>query len=233
MLSRSLNTGAAWVAEQVGPTQFYDYVQRFGFGSPTGIGLSGESPGQVRTPENDPEGWRTVDMATNSFGQGISVTALQMCMAVATIANNGLAVKPHIIKEIVSPTGTTRFQTEPVQQVISQQSSQTLRNMMGVVVDGISKSYLDVQGYRVGGKTGTASITADNGLYKPDAYISSFVGIAPVENPRLAVLVKIDEPKDVPWGTVVAAPAFGRLVQDALAYLKVPPSETALVSSIQ
>jgi cell division protein FtsI/penicillin-binding protein 2 len=233
MLSKSLNTGAAWVAQQVGSEKFYDYVHRFGFGNATGVGLAGEAPGRVRTPENDPADWRTVDMATNSFGQGISVTPLQICMAVATIANNGLSVKPHIVKEIVSPTGTTRFEPEPVLQVITPESSQTLRNMMGVVVDGISKNYLDIQGYRVGGKTGTASITADNGVYKPDAYVSSFVGIAPVDNPVLAVLVKIDEPKDVPWGTVVAAPAFGRLVQDALAYLKVPPSESALVSTIQ
>ncbi|HET8944274.1 MAG TPA: penicillin-binding protein 2 [Dehalococcoidia bacterium] len=233
MLSKSLNTGAAWVAQQVGPERFYDYVSRFGFGSPTEIGLSGESSGRVRTPESDPASWRSVDMATNSFGQGISVTPLQMCMAVAAIANNGMLVKPHIIRAIVSPNATTSFDPEPVRQAISPQSSQTLREMMGVVVDGISASYLDVQGYRVGGKTGTASVATDSGGYKPDAYISSFVGIAPVENPRLAVLVKIDEPKEVPWGTVVAAPAFGRLVQDALAYLKVPPTESALVSTIQ
>lgn len=233
MLSRSLNTGAAWVAEQVGKERFYDYVNRFGFGSPTGIGLSGESPGRVRTPDSDPEDWRSVDMATNSFGQGISVTPLQMCMAVAAIANNGILVKPRIIKEIVSPAGTTQFPPEPVRQAISPQSAQILRDMMGVVVDGISKNYLDVQGYRVGGKTGTANVATDTGRYKPDAYISSFVGIAPVDNPRLVVLVKIDEPKDVPWGTVVAAPAFGQLVQDALAYLKVPPSESALVSTLR
>jgi len=233
MLSRSLNTGAAWVAQQVGPTAFYDYVHRFGFGSPTGVGLSGESPGRVRTPDNDPDNWRTVDMATNSFGQGISVTPLQICAAVATIANNGLAMKPRIVKEIVSPAGATRVEPEPIQQVISPESSQTLKNMMGVVVDGISKNYLDVQGYRVGGKTGTANVATENGGYKPDAYISSFVGIAPLENPVLAVLVKVDEPRDVPWGTVVAAPAFGRLVQDSLAYLKVPPSEPAVVSAVQ
>ncbi len=233
MLSKSLNTGAAWVAQQVGPDRFYDYVHRFGFGSPTGIGLSGEAPGRVRTPQNDPDNWRSVDMATNSFGQGISVTPLQICMAVATIANNGLAMKPHIIKEIVSPGGMTAFQPEPTQQVISPESSQTLRKMMGVVTDGINKNYLDIQGYRVGGKTGTASVATENGGYKADAYISSFVGIAPLDNPQLAVLIKIDEPKDVPWGTVVAAPAFGRLAQDALAYLKVPPSEPAVVSAIQ
>ncbi len=233
MLSRSLNTGAAWVAQQVGPEQFYDYVRRFGFGSPTEIGLGGESPGRIRTPETDPANWRSVDMATNSFGQGISVTPLQMCMALAAIANDGILMKPRIIKEVVSPTASTRFDPEPVGEAISPETSQTLREMMGVVVDGISKTYLDVQGYRVGGKTGTASVATESGDYKPDAYISSFAGIAPADNPRLAVLVKIDEPKEVPWGTVVAAPAFGRLVQDALAYLKVAPSEPALVSTIR
>lgn len=233
MLSKSLNTGAAWVAQQVGPEQFYECVRRFGFGVPTEIGISGESPGRVRTPENDPDNWRTVDMATNSFGQGISVTPLQMTMAIAAIANDGLLMKPRIVKEIVSPAATTRFDPEAVGQAISPVSAQTLQQMMGVVVDGINEKYLDVQGYRVGGKTGTANIATENGGYQPDAYISSFAGIAPVEDPKLAVLVKIDEPKDVPWGTVVAAPAFGRLVQDALAYLEVPPTGSALVTTIQ
>jgi len=119
-----------------------------------------------------------------------------------------------------------------VRQVMTPESARTLLDMMGVVVDGISKTYLDVPGYRVGGKTGTANIALENGGYKPDAYISSFAGIAPLDDPQIAVLVKIDEPKDVPWGTVVAAPAFGRIAQQALAYLNVPPSEDALIANV-
>ncbi len=233
MLSKSLNIGAAWVAQQAGPDQFYKYVDRFGFGKPTGIGLSGETPGRVRTPENDPDNWRTVDMATNSFGQGISATPLQVAMALATIANDGLAMKPHIVKEIVGPSGRQTVQPEALHQVISPEAAHTLKKMMGVVVDGISKTYLDVQGYQVGGKTGTANVVTENGGYKDGAYISSFVGITPLESPALAVLVKIDEPKEVPWGTVVAAPAFGRLVQQALAYLQVPPAAPGLVSNVR
>ena len=233
ILSKSLNTGAAWLAQQVGPERFYQYVDRFGFGRPTGIGLSGEATGRVRTPENDPDNWQPVDMATNSFGQGITVTPLQMAMALATIANDGLAMKPHIVREIRSPSGRQAVEPEPLGQVISPQTARTLRQMMGVVVDGIPTYLLDVQGYRVGGKTGTANIVTEGGGYKPDAYISSFVGIAPLEEPALAILVKIDEPKDVPWGTVVAAPGFGRIVQAALAYMKVPPQEPALVSKPQ
>jgi cell division protein FtsI/penicillin-binding protein 2 len=233
MLSYSLNTGAAWVAEQVGHERFYDYVARFGFGRETGSGLSGEAPGRVRTPYNDPENWRAVDMATNSFGQGISVTPLQMVMAVAAIANNGALMKPQLIKEIAYPNRTETFAPEAVTQAISAESSQTLRNMMGVVVDGMSKEYLNVQGYRVGGKTGTANVITEDGGYKDGAYIASFVGIAPVEDPQAVILVKIDEPRDVPWGSVVAAPVFGRLVQQILPYLHIPPTEPMLVSAVE
>jgi cell division protein FtsI/penicillin-binding protein 2 len=232
ILAKSLNTGAAWLASLIGPERFYEYVYRFGFGQPTSIGLGGEVEGRVRTPDNDPD-WRAVDMATNSFGQGISVTPLQMAMAVAAIANDGLAMKPQIVKEIAGPTSRKVIEPEPREQVISPESARILREMMGVVVDGISTAFLDVQGYKVGGKTGTANIATDSGGYKPDAYISSFAGVAPLDEPVLAVLVKIDEPKGVPWGTVVAAPAFGRIVQEALAYMKVPPTSEALVSEIQ
>jgi cell division protein FtsI/penicillin-binding protein 2 len=169
-------------------------------------------------------------MATNSFGQGISVSPLQMVMAVAAIANDGMAMKPKLVKEIAYPGGTQAIAPEPTAQVMRPEYAQTLQQMMGVVTDGYSDRYLDVKGYNIGGKTGTANLTEGTG-YKKDAYISSFVGIAPLEDPQLAVLVKIDEPKDLPWGTVVAAPAFGRLVQQALAYLEVPPQDGALVSA--
>jgi cell division protein FtsI/penicillin-binding protein 2 len=114
--------------------------------------------------------------------------------------------------------------------VMSAESARTLVDMMGVVVDGYTT--VDVPGYRVGGKTGTANIATENGGYKADAYISSFAGVAPLDDPQIAVLVKIDEPKDVPWGTVVAAPAFNRLASQALAYLNVPPSDEVLVASL-
>jgi cell division protein FtsI/penicillin-binding protein 2 len=230
MLSKSLNTGAAWVAQQVGPEKFYEYVDRFGFGKETGVGLTGEAPGRVRTPDNDPANWRTVDMATNSFGQGISVTPLQLAMAVCAIANDGMAMKPQLVKDVVYPSGAQPVQPQQVGQVITPESAQTLQQMMGVVADSVSSHYLKVNGYDVGGKSGTANVATPDSGYKKDAYISSFVGIAPLEDPQIVVLVKIDEPKDIPWGTVVAAPAFSRLVEQALAYLEVPPQDAALVS---
>ncbi len=233
ILSKSLNTGAAWLASLSGPANFYDYVERFGFGVTSDSGLSGEVDGRVRTPDNDPTGWHPVDMATNSFGQGIAVTPLQMVMAVAAIANDGVLMKPQLVNEIVGPLGAQVVEPETVRQVMSPESARTLLDMMGVVVDGVPTAYLDVPGYSIGVKTGTANIATENGGYKPDAYISSLVGIAPLEDPEIAVLVKIDEPENVPWGTVVAGPVFSRLAEQALAYLKVPPTEEVLVSSLQ
>jgi cell division protein FtsI/penicillin-binding protein 2 len=233
ILSKSLNTGAAWLASLCGPDSFYDYVYRFGFGVASESGLSGEAEGKVRTPVNDPDNWRAVDMATNSFGQGISATPLQVAMALAAIGNGGTLMKPQFVREIVGPTGTETIAPESVRQVMSPESARTLLDMMGVVSDGVPTAYLDVQGYDVGGKSGTANIAVENGGYKADAYISSFAGIAPLEDPQLAILVKIDEPKDVPWGTVVAAPAFDHIVEQALAYLNVPPSEAVLVQAVQ
>lgn len=232
ILTKSLNTGAAWLSQLVGPERFYDYVYRFGFGEVTASGLSGEVGGRVRTPDNDPDDWRPVDMATNSFGQGISVTPLQLAMATAAIANDGQLMKPMLIKEVLGPNSRQAAAPEVVRQVISPEAARTLLDMMGVVVQGIPSTFLDVQGYKVGGKTGTANVPSGSGAYKA-SYISSFVGVAPLQDPQLVVLVKIDEPKGSPWGTVVAAPAFGRIAQAALAYLKIPPQEPALVSEMR
>jgi stage V sporulation protein D (sporulation-specific penicillin-binding protein) len=233
ILAKSLNTGAAWLAQLVGPERFYDYVYRFGFGEPTASGLGGEVGGRVRTPDNDPDNWRPVDSATNSFGQGISVTPLQMAMAVAAIANDGKLMKPMLVKEVIGPNSSQAAEPEVVGQVISPEAARTLLGIMGVVVQGIPASSLDVQGYTVAGKSGTANIASGDGGYNDSAYISSFIGAVPLEDPQLLVMVKIDEPKGVPWGTVVAAPAFERIAQAALAYFKIPPQEPALVSEMR
>jgi cell division protein FtsI/penicillin-binding protein 2 len=155
-----------------------------------------------------------------------------MAMAVAAIANDGKLMKPMLVKEVITPSGAQPAQPEVARQVISPESARTLLDMMGVVVQGIPPTFLDVQGYIVGGKTGTANVPSGSGDYKA-SYIASFVGVAPLEDPQLMVLVKIDEPKKSPWGTVVAAPAFQRIVQAALAYFKIPPQEPALVSEIR
>jgi cell division protein FtsI/penicillin-binding protein 2 len=227
ILTKSLNTGAVWLSQLLGPDRFYDYVKRFGFGQPTGVGLSGEAPGQMRTPAD--EGWSEVDMATNSFGQGINVTPLQLTTAIAAIANGGRLMRPYVVQEI--RRGDESQVTEPVvvRQVITPETAKTMTDMMEAVVDGITAIYaIDVPGYRVAGKTGTASISVPGG-YKPDSYIASFAGFVPSDDPVLAMLVKIDEPKDVPWGSAVCAPVFARLASAILPYLKVAPDSPALV----
>lgn len=227
ILTKSLNTGAVWASQLLGPDRFYDYVQRFGFGQLTGVGLSGEAPGQVRTPADD--GWSEVDMATNSFGQGINVTPLQLITAIAAIANDGRLMRPYVVQEIRRGDESQVTQPLMVRQVITPETANTLTEMMEAVVDGITTIYaISVPGYRVAGKTGTASISVPGG-YKPDSYIASFAGFVPSDDPVLAMLVKIDEPKDVPWGSAVSAPVFARLASALLPYLKVPPDAPALV----
>ncbi len=233
ILIKSLNTGAAWLADLCGPDNFYSYIANFGFGAVTNSGLGGEAPGQVRSPTTDPTGWATVDLATNSFGQGIRATPLQVAMGVAAIANDGMLMKPQFVRQIVAANATESIQSEQVRQVIKSDTARTMLDMMGAVTDTISSQYIDVPGYRVGGKTGTANVTDDNGGYIPDTYIASFAGVAPLDDPEIAVLVKIDKPKGVPWGSAVAAPVFSAIANKALPYLGVAPTEAALVQDVQ
>lgn len=226
VLSKSLNTGSIWVSDLLGPTKFYEYIKKFGFGSATGIGLTGEAEGQVKTP--DDIDWSRVDMATNSFGQGINVTPLQMAAAIAAIANDGKLMRPYVVQAVSGAGISQTFVPEAVAQVIQPDTARTLKDMMVQVVDGVAWHPGRVPGYSVAGKTGTAWI-AVNGRYDQSRVIASFAGIVPADEPRLAVLVKIDEPKRDQFGTTVAAPAFSRLAQDALRYLGVAPDDSMLV----
>jgi len=231
LLTKSLNTGAAYLSNLCTATNFYNYVQAFGFGAPTGSGLSGEAAGAVRTPQSDPSGWGPLDLATNSFGQGITVTPLQLVMGLSAIANGGTLMKPQFVKEIDGPAGAQPVQPELVRQVISPQTSRTLLDMMGVVANSISPNLLSVPGYDIGGKTGTAQVADPNGGYKPNSYISSFAGVAPLQDPQLVILVKVDEAKDGFTGSAVGAPVFSAIAQKVLPYLDIPPGGGSLVSS--
>jgi Cell division protein FtsI/penicillin-binding protein 2 len=231
LLTKSLNTGAAWLSGLCGPDNFYNYVQAFGFGAPPGSGLSGEAAGDVHTPQNDPADWGPLELATNSFGQGITVSPLQLAMGVSAIANGGTLLKPQFVKEIDGAAGAQPVQPEAVRQVITPGTSRTLLNMMGVVADSISTYLLNVPGYQVGGKTGTAQVADPNGGYKPNTYISSFAGVVPLQDPQLVVIVKVDEAKDGLTGSAVAAPVFSAIANKVLPYLNIPPGDASLVSS--
>jgi len=226
LLQKSLNTGAIWLTSLLGAEDFYRYVQRFGFGAVTNSGLGGEADGLVRT--SDEEGWYPIDLATNSFGQGIAATPIQILTAVAAIANGGKLMQPYIVQEVVGPQGRRVYEPVVVRQPISGATAQTVAQMMNEVVEGVPYHLARVPGYHVAGKTGTTIVSIPGG-YDLNSTIASFVGFAPLEHPRIIMLVKIDQPQDDPLGGRVAAPVFGALAPEILAYLNVKPDATELV----
>lgn len=217
----SCNPVFVTVGLRMGKDNFYKYLDGFGFGRKTGIDLPGESTG-ILVPKSRA---KEIDLATMSIGQANAVTPIQLVRAVAAIANDGWLMKPQLVKEIRDGEGKiiTKNEPEPVRQVISKKTSEELREILqSVVDDGTGRNaYLD--GYKVAGKTGTAQKILPGGGYSTSEYIASFIGFAPADNPRIAVLVVVDAPQGVYYGGQVAAPVFKNIVLDTLRYLEVPP----------
>lgn len=227
LLQKSLNTGAIWIAQLLGPQRFYRYVTAFGFGRRTGVDLQGETPGRFRN--SAASGWTPSDLATNSFGQGITATPLQLISAIAGLANHGQRMRPYVVQARVNPkTEEVVATTVPAvaEQVVKPSTARTMLQLMEAVARQGETSYAFVPGYRVGGKTGTASIPTSDG-YDPELTIASYVGVAPIDVPRFAILVKIDQPKSVPWGSVVAAPTFRNIAEALMVYYRIAPSDPA------
>lgn len=223
VLDESLNTGAIFVARKVGLENFRNFVRAFGFGEKTGIELDKEAKGTILSLNDKNE----IYLATGSFGQGITVTPIQLLTAYAAIANGGNLVQPYVVDAIVKPDGT-RIQTKPkiVRRVFSERTSTLLSGMLVNVVRKGHGKRAGVPNYFVAGKTGTAQVPKKDGRgYEPGVSIGSFVGFAPVDNPRFAMLVKIDHPRDVQWAESSAAPLFGDLAKFLLDYYEVPPDE--------
>ena len=228
IITESINTGTSNIAMELGEETLYRYIRAFGFGDKTGIGIPGETRGIVR----DVKTWSKPDIAVISFGQGIAVTPLQLLSAVATIANDGVRVKPNLVKRIESVDGSyvKIFHREELGKVISERTAAKLKKMMiNVVKEGTGRRAA-ISGFSVGGKTGTAQkIKSGGGGYWYGHYVSSFVGIAPVSNPKLAILVIVDDPTgDSHWGGTVAGPAFARVAEDSLRYLNIAPDDAGL-----
>jgi len=221
VLEESLNTGAIFAMRQAGQEAFRDYVEGFGFGQITGIGLDTEMPGNISSLWNRGE----IYAATAAFGQGISVTPLQLVTAFGVIANQGTLVKPYIIDKIVYPDGREQItQEKQVGQTISQRAAALLSGMLVTVVESGHGTRAAVDGYYVAGKTGTAQVPRTDGPgYDPNVTIGSFAGFAPAQNPAFVMLVKIDHPRDVQWAESSAAPLFGQMANYLLNYLQVPP----------
>ncbi|MCG8401104.1 MAG: stage V sporulation protein D [Firmicutes bacterium] len=221
VVKNSCNPGFIQVGLETGVPRFYKYVEAFGFGSRTGINLPGEERGIV-IPVDRPV--TNLNLATMSIGQSIAVTPIQLLSAVAAVANDGVLMKPQLVREIRADGKTVaRMQPEKVRQVISANTARQLRGLLeNVVADGTGRNAF-VEGYRVGGKTGTAQVVGESGGYVSGRYVASFVGFAPVEDPKMALLVVIAEPQGgVYYGGVVAAPVFQAMARDILRYLRLP-----------
>lgn len=223
-LENSCNVAFVDVGRRLGKEKLYEYIKAFGFGEPTGIELTGEQGGIIPASTDV---IKEVNLATMSYGHGIAVTPIQLLTAVSAIANGGKLMVPRVVSKLVDNEGNVVKTIEPVvkRQVISESTAKTLLELMeGVVSEGTgSNAY--VPGYRVAGKTGTAQKIID-GRYAPGKYIGSFVAVAPADDPKIAVLVIVDEPQGVYYGGSVAAPVAGDLIEETLNYLDVPPKYT-------
>ncbi len=224
ILQHSSNLGAAWIARETGPENFYAKLRDFGIGAPTGIDLPGEEGGIVNWPANP--NWRPINLSTNAFGQGITVTPIQMLTAVAAVVNGGHLMRPYVVKELKQNGQTVRtVEPQVVRQVVSPQVSKQIVGMMTDVVDNVSYPFVGVPGYAIGSKSGTAQIPAPGGGYEPDDQtIGSLIGIGPAENPRFAVLVKIDRPQKDPLGGHIAGPPVRDLLLDLFTLYGIPPT---------
>ncbi|MBB6673225.1 stage V sporulation protein D [Cohnella nanjingensis] len=221
VVENSCNPGFVALGQRLGKDKLFDYIKAFGFGKRTGIDLEGEENGIMFKPSRV----GPVELATTAFGQGVSVTPIQQITAVAAAINGGKLFKPHVAKAWVQPeTGEVREAVQPelVRQVISPETSKQLREALeSVVAQGTGgNAFLD--GYRVGGKTGTAQKVV-NGVYSASEHIVSFIGFAPADDPKLVVYVAVDNPQGIQFGGVVAAPIVRNIMADALPHLGVAP----------
>lgn len=227
VVKQSLNTGFAMFGYELGAENLVSYAKLFGFGEPTGIELPGEEAGILYTPDEMVDS----DIATMSIGQSIAVTPLQLITAFCAIANDGILLRPHIVKMIKNANGSTYSEThvEEVRRTIDSATDKTLVGLLEQVVAAGGGGKASVRGYRIAGKTGTAQkVNEYGGGYMEGKYIASFCGFAPVESPQIALLVMIDEPYGVFYGGQIAAPVAGRIFSQVFRYLRIEPSDAPL-----
>lgn len=221
VLKESINTGAVFAARALGRELFKKYAKDFGFGVLSGIELETEAPGNISSLDKKGE----IYLATASFGQGITVTPLQLIMAFGAIANQGKLYKPYLVSEIRYPDGRME-KREPqfIRQVVSPRSARLLAGMLTTVVQEGHGKAARVPGYYIAGKTGTAQIPGPDGAYSEGKTIQTFIGFGPVDDPAFVMLVKYDEPQSR-FAEYTAVPTFGEIAKFLLRYLEVPPSE--------
>lgn len=218
VLDESLNTGAAFVSEKVGRERLKKYVENFGFGKKTGIELDSEVTGNLSNLNRKGR----VFLATASYGQGITVTPIQLAMAFSSFVNNGYLYKPRIVKKIVYPNGKQEvLEPKIIRKVISDRAAKQISAMLVSAIESGHASLAKVDNYYLGGKTGTAQV-AQKGGYAQDKTIHTFVGFGPSRDPKFVILVKFNSPKRA-WAALTAAPTFGKIAEFILDYYKISP----------
>jgi len=227
IITHSSNIGACKVAENLGKDKFYSYIRKFGFGSETGIDLPGETSGLLPLPYR----WSRVDLGTISFGQGISTTPLQLITAFSAIANGGVMMKPHMVKTIFDDQGKIikKFQPEERGRIVSENTSRQVTSMLTTVVgEGGTGENASIKGFSIAGKTGTAQkVDRTTRKYSSHKVASSFIGFLPADDPKLSILIIIDEPQGISYGGTVAAPIFKEAAYQILDYLNIAPRKSS------
>jgi cell division protein FtsI (penicillin-binding protein 3) len=227
-IAQSSNVGAIKVAVELGRSRVFDYLRAFGFGEKTGIDLPGESSGILHELNE----WSGRSLSSLAMGQEIAVTPIQMVTAMSVVANGGWLMTPHVVSSVLDGQGQSVLTKDPrpKRRPISGQTAQRLTQILEMAVEVGTGKRARLAGYRVAGKTGTSQkIDPKTGAYSSSSVIASFVGFAPVEQPRLTMLVVIDEPEVGKWGGVIAAPVFEKVANRVLPHLGVLPSGAQLI----
>ena len=224
-LQHSLNVCLTWVATQLGPQNFYGYMNRFGFGRPTGVDMAGEAAGRLKVPGD--ADWYPVDLGTNSFGQGVSATPLQIIAGASAIANQGHMVTPHVLYAMLRDGHQFNVPSQYAGTPIKAETAATLTGMLATSLENEASAAL-VPGYRVAGKTGTAQIPTPFGFYDSSQTNASFIGWGPVDDPQFMIYVWLERPTTSIWGSETAAPVLSEVAQKTVILLDIPPDSIRL-----
>lgn len=220
-LQHSLNVCLSWIASELGPKDFYSYLRAFGIGRLTGIDLAGEVPGRLKSPGDSD--WYDADLATNSFGQGVSATPIQMAVAASAIANEGRMMAPRVVRAMIQDGRQYEISPRMIGLPIRPETARTLTDMLAISLEEEASTAL-IEGYRVAGKTGTGEIPTPYG-YTSNVTNTSFVGWGPVDSPRFLVYIWLEKPTSSIWGSEVAAPIFRQAVERLVVLLDIPPDD--------
>ena len=221
VIKYSSNIGTMKAAQKLGPDRMYKYIKKFGFGEKRGIDL----PGEVTGITSHPNTWSKLSLCSIAMGQEVTVTAIQLACAISVLANGGSLVKPRIVDRVQDGAGRVieKFEPSNPQRIISEATAKEMRDILRGVVDSGTAELAEVDGYFPAGKTGTAQKVEPNGVYSHSKFTASFIGFVPYDNPRLVIVVIMDEPRPIYYGGVVCAPVFKKLAGQLMSYYKIWP----------